>query len=50
MIIIKEEFKTTKGEIGIRISKKNRRHNGHKKKEKRTNNDLQNIHITLKIE
>ena len=29
---------------------KNRQHNGQKKKYKRTNNDLQNIHITLKIE
>ena len=27
-------------------SKKNREHNGQKKKDKRTNNDLQNIHIT----
>jgi hypothetical protein len=25
-------------------------HNGHKKKDKRTNNDLQSIHIKLKIE
>ena len=32
------------------ISKKNRQHNGQKKKYKRTNNDLQNIHIKLKIE
>jgi len=32
--------------IRIRISKKNRQHNG-KKKYKRTNNDLQNIHIKL---
>ena len=31
-------------------SKKNRQHNGQKKKHKRTNNDLQNIHIKLKIE
>jgi len=29
---------------------KNRQHNGKKKKENRTNNDLQNIHIKLKIE
>ena len=34
--------------IRIRISKKNRQHNGQKKKYKRTNNDLQNIHIKLK--
>ena len=40
----------TKGTIRIRISKKNRQHNGQKKKYKRTNNDLQNIHIKLKIE
>ena len=48
--IIKEEFEGTKGVIKIRISKKNRQHNGQKKKYKRTNNDLQNIHIKLKIE
>ena len=30
--------------------KKDRQHNGKKKKDKRTNNDLQNIHIKLKIE
>jgi hypothetical protein len=35
--------------IRIRISKKNRQHNGQKKKDKRTNNDLQNIYIKLKI-
>ena len=29
---------------------KDRQHNGQKKKHKRTNNDLQNIHIKLKIE
>jgi hypothetical protein len=38
---VKEELKTTKGAIRIRISKKNRQHNGQKKKYKRTNNDLQ---------
>jgi hypothetical protein len=37
-----------KGVIIIHKSKKNRQHNGQKKKEKRTNNDLQNIHIKLK--
>jgi hypothetical protein len=36
--------------IRIRKSKKNRQHNDQKKKYKRTNNDLQNIHIKLKIE
>ena len=39
-----------KGVIRIRISKKNRQHNGQKKKYKKTNNDLQNIHIKQKIE
>jgi hypothetical protein len=39
----------TKGVIRILISKKNRQHNGQKKKHKRTNNDIQNIHIKLKI-
>jgi hypothetical protein len=42
--------KDTKGVIRIRILEKNRQHNGQKKKHKRTNNDLQNIHIKLKIE
>jgi hypothetical protein len=36
--------------IRINKSKKNGQHNGQKKKDKRTNNDLQNIHIKLKIE
>ena len=45
-----EEFEDTKGVIRIRDSKKNRQHNGQKKKDKWTNNDLQNIHIKLKIE
>jgi hypothetical protein len=35
-----EEFEVTKGVIRIRISKKNRQHNGQKKKYNRTNNDL----------
>ena len=46
----KEEFEDTKVVIRIRISKKNKQHNGQKKKYKRTNNELQNIHIKLKIE
>ena len=46
----KEEFEDTKGVIRIRISKKNRQHNGQKKKGQKENNDLQNIHIKLKIE
>jgi hypothetical protein len=44
-----EEFQDTKEVISIRISK-NRQHNSKKKKYKRTNNDLQSIHIKLKIE
>jgi hypothetical protein len=47
---IKEEFEDTKGAIRIRISKKNRQHNGQKKKYNRTNNDQKNIHNKLKIE
>jgi len=47
--IPKGEFEDTKGVIRIRISK-NRQRNGQKKKYKRTNNDLLNIHIKLKIE
>ena len=50
LILVEEEFEDTKGVSRIRISKKNRQHNGQKKKYKRTNNDLQNIHIKLKIE
>ena len=48
-IPMQEEFEDTKGVIRIRILKKNRQHNGQKKKYKSTNNDLQNIHIKLKI-
>jgi len=44
-----EKFEDAKGVIRIRISK-NRQHNGQKKKYKRKNNDLQNIHIKIKIE
>ena len=40
-----EKFEDTKVIIRIRISKKRRQHNGQKKKDKRTNNVLQNIHI-----
>jgi hypothetical protein len=47
---LKEEFEDTKGVIRIRKSKKDRQHNGQMKKYKRTNNDLQNIHIKIKIE
>jgi hypothetical protein len=45
-----EEFEDTKGVIRICILKKNRQRNVQKKKDKRTNNDLQNIHIKIKIE
>jgi hypothetical protein len=45
----KEEFEDTKVVIRIRKSK-DRQHNGQKKKDKRTNNDLQNIHMKLEIE
>ena len=45
-----KELEDTKGVIRIHISKKNRQHNGQKKMYKRTNNDLQSIHIKLKIE
>jgi len=40
---IQEEFEDIKGVFRIRKSKQNRQHNGQKKKDKRTNNDLQNI-------
>ena len=30
------------------ISKKNKQHNGQKRKDKRTNNDLHNVHIKLR--
>jgi len=46
----KEELEDTKGVIRIRISKKNRQHNGQNKKYKSTNKDLQNIHMKLNIE
>ena len=49
-LYIWEEFGDTKGVIRIHISKKNRQDNDQKKKYKRTNNDLQSIHIKLKIE
>ena len=50
MFVVLEEFEDTNGVIRIRKSKKNRQHNGQKKKDKRTNNDQQNIHIKQKIE
>jgi len=48
--IDKVSFEDTKGVIRIRISKKTKLRNSQKKKYKRTNNDLHNIHIKLKIE
>ena len=47
---LQEEFEDTKEAIRIRIPKKNRQHNGQKKKYKSTNNDPQNTHIKQKIE
>ena len=47
--VMQEEFEDTKWVIRIR-TQKDRQHNGQKKKYKKTNNDLQNIHIKLKIE
>ena len=46
---VQEEFEDTKWVIRIRKSK-DRQHNGQTKKDKMTNNDLQNIHTKLKIE
>ena len=40
---IKEQLKDTKGVIRSRKSKFDRQYNGQKKKDKRTNNDLQNM-------
>ena len=48
-VSMQEEFEDTKGVIRIHKSKRTE-HNGQKKKDKRTNNDLQNIHIKLNIE
>ena len=47
---IDEELDDTKWGIRIRKSKKDRQNGQRKIKTKRTNNDLQNIHIKLKIE
>ena len=45
-----EQFEDIKEVIRILKSKKNRQHNVQKKKDKRINNNLQNMHIKLKIE
>ena len=42
-MLLKKELDNTKGVIRIRKSKKDRQHNGKKKKDKRTNTDLHNI-------
>jgi hypothetical protein len=47
---LQEEFEDTTDVIRIRKSKKERQYNGQKKKNKKINNDLQNIHIKLKLE
>jgi hypothetical protein len=49
--LVEQELLTLPEHLGIlsRISK-NRQNTGQKKKYKRTNNDLQNIHVKLKIE
>ena len=49
-LLLEEEFEDTQGVIRIRKSKKNRHHNVQKKTDKKTNNDLQKIHIKPKIE
>jgi hypothetical protein len=46
-VFLQEEFEDTKGVIRIRKSKKDRQHNEQKKRDKKTNNDPQNIHIKL---
>jgi hypothetical protein len=45
-----ESWTGTKHTCFFITSKKDRQRNGQKKKDKRTNNDLQNIDIKLKIE
>ena len=45
-----KELEDTKEVIRTRKSKKDRQHNDQMKKDKKTNNDLQNIQIKLKIE
>jgi hypothetical protein len=47
--IVEKELEDNKRVIINRILRKNRQHNGQTKKYKRTNNELQNIHIKLKI-
>jgi hypothetical protein len=49
-VALLEEYEDTTGVIRIRKSKKNRQHNGQKKKYKRTYNNQQNVHIKVKID
>jgi hypothetical protein len=48
--ISEDEFEDTNEVIRIRTSKKDRQRNGQEKKDKRRSNEIQNIHIKLKIE
>ena len=48
--ISEDEFEDTNEVIRIRTSKKDRQRNGQEKKDKRRSNEMQNIHIKLKIE
>jgi hypothetical protein len=48
--MLQEVFEDTKEVIRIRKLKKDRQLNGQKKKYKRTNTDIQKVHIKLKIE
>jgi hypothetical protein len=45
LVCTNKSFEDTKGEIRLRKSK-DRTHNGYKKKDKRTNNDLLKMHKT----
>ena len=49
IILPEEEFEDTHRIIRIRKSKKEKQHDGQKKKDKRAHNYLENIHITLKV-
>ena len=46
----KEEFEDIKGAINIRISKKNRQHNGQKKEYKKTNKLVDSIKFNVQLE
>jgi len=48
--VVYDELEDIKELIGICKSKKDRHYNGQSKKDKRTNNDLQNTKPKLKIE